>query len=65
MILEDIFSTKGQVNPDLPVFNEFIIKNGLDNSWDTEDEVWTRKHIFKDPFSDEMEPLMGTSPPFL
>jgi hypothetical protein len=65
MILEEIFSTKGQVDPDLPIFNEFIIKNRFDYSWDTDDEARKREHIFKDPFSDEMEPLMGTSPPFL
>jgi hypothetical protein len=64
MIMQEIFSTKGQVNPTLPTFDEFIIKYRFDYTWDSEKDLRGRKHIFKDPFDEEMEKHMGVSIPF-
>jgi len=61
MIIEELLSKKGQINPTLPLFNEYIIKNRFDYSWDSDEESRTREHMFEDPFSDEMRPHMRMS----
>jgi hypothetical protein len=59
-IMEEIFETQGQVMQTLPTFDEYIIKNRFDYHWLSEDEMRRQKHIFKDPFSKQMEKPMST-----
>lgn len=58
MIIAEMFSVKGQKDPSLPTFDEFIIKNRFDYSWDSDTVLRTREHIFADPFSDDMKSAM-------
>ena len=60
MIIEEMLSMKGQTEPTLPTFNEFIIKDRFDYYWLDEDKQRKQPHIFADPFSEEMQGRMGT-----
>lgn len=54
-IIAEILGMKGQLMEKLPTFDEYIIKNRFDYSWDDDDEARIRPFIFKDPFSKDMK----------